>query len=71
MLGVQDFETLYTTDKNVKFFCKSINMSCSGVDEFFLLEPRSKEKRVSMVVLADLEDEFFYMHLLVVYDLGC
>lgn len=50
-------------------FRKSINLSDTNGEEDVIFELCSNEEQINMVALAFSSDEFFYIHLLVIYDL--
>lgn len=69
-LGVEDYNTIYTTQEKMDSFRKSINLSSSTNKEDILKEPYLKDENVNMVSPAESEEDFFYVHLPKIYDRG-
>lgn len=69
ILGVDDYDMVYTKKGKVGSFRKGLNLSSLGDDEHIILKSYSKDEMAHMMPSDDLEGDFFYTHLPIVQDL--
>lgn len=68
-IGVKDYESTFTIQEKVDFFCKDINFPGMSDEAYVILEPCYEDERVNTTSPTRTQDKLFYLYILIIHEL--